>query len=171
MSLLAHYFQPDQSEGVSSLVAGDWMDALEMFPQDAIEHACKSYLHSQPSRRPTIADIRNRVVAYMDARAKKVPQSAPAQRLAPPPRPSISQETAQRILQEAGFTEERLNLVKRFPSAPGYAAAEAMSEKVVQAHWSEVADQDGPDMAALKAARDANPLVQAARAAQARAAE
>jgi hypothetical protein len=156
---------------IQEVLANDWLDVLEPFPQDAIEHACRSYLQAQPSRRPTPADIRNRAVSYLDATRPKPQRQAPAAYLEAEKRQVIDGETAQRILQEKGFTEERLNLVKRFPSAPGYAAAEAMSEKVTRAHWADTADPDGADMQALKAARDENPLIQAARAAQARAAK
>lgn len=170
MSLLAHYYQPDQSEGMAALVASDWMDALEMFPQDGIEHACKTYLQSQPSRRPTIADIRNRVVAYMDFRAKKEPrQEVP--RIAAPERKPVDPEQTARILAEKGFTPERFDLVKRFPAA---ATIEEIEEKRATArvpHWTETADPDGPEMRALRRARDADPLVKAARLAQKEAAE
>lgn len=165
MALLAHYYQPEQSEAMSALVAGDWIDALEHFPQDGIEHACKSYLQSQPSRRPTIADIRNRVVAYMDVRAKPIPRPEP-KRLAAPERKPVDAEQAQRILHQNGYTEAKFDLVKRFPSAPSMQAIEEVADKQQKPHWAETADPDGPEMRALRAARDANPLIQAARAAQ-----
>lgn len=148
-------------------MANDWLDILEPFPQDAIEHACRTYLQAQPSRRPTPGDIRNRAVAYLTATRPKKREPEPP-RLNAPERKPVDPERAQRILEEAGFTEGKMNLVKRFPKAVSMADAERMAEAGdTKPHWTETVDPDGPEMAQLRAARDANPLVQAARRAQA----
>jgi len=153
MALLSHYYQPDQSEAMSALAANDWLDVLGHFPQDAVDHACRSYLQAQPSRRPTPGDIRNRAASYMAAR--RPPPAA----LPPPPEKSrdrVSPEAAQRILERAGFTAERRELVKRFPKAPNAEALEAAKDAPAY-----VPVQPTPEQ--LEAARAANPLIQQAR--------
>lgn len=153
MALLSHYYQPDQSEAMSALAANDWLDVLGHFPQDAVDHACRSYLQSQPSRRPTPADIRNRAASYMAA------NRPPPVALPPPPEPKkerVSPEAAQRILEQAGFTSTRFDLVKRFPKAPTPEALEAAKDAPAY-----VPVQPTPEE--LEAARAASPLVQASR--------
>lgn len=162
-TLLQQYWSTDDLPEVFEKLVKDWMDVLEPFPQEAIEHACVSYLQAQ-SRKPVPADIRNRAAAWVEQRKPKQVALPPPP---PPPRKVVDAETAARIMHEAGFTPEKANLVRRFPNAPTYAAAEAMSHIPKRPHWTETADPDGPEMKALRAARDANPIIQAARAAQA----
>jgi hypothetical protein len=112
-------------------------------------------------------DIRERAIAYLNAtRPKPDPKPFPWQ-LPPPERKVIDAETAQRMVHDAGYTERKTNLVRRFPSAPSMDAIERIAEAPPSRHWTDTADPDGPEMSALRAARDANPLIQAARAVQA----
>ena len=60
-TLLSHYFQPDTPSDVTEAALGDWVKALTGFSADQIEAGCQSYLRNQPSRRPTPADVRNRI--------------------------------------------------------------------------------------------------------------
>lgn len=166
-TLLQHYWRPDDPLEVTAAIAKDWVDILEPFPQAALEHARKSYLQAQPNRRPTPADIRNRAAAWVQHNVPKRAAGQEPQRLAAPERKPVDAETAQRLMAEAGFTAEKMDLVKRFPSAPSMQAIERIREEAPPArHWTEMADPDGPEMRALRAARDANPLIRASRAAQ-----
>lgn len=152
-TLLQHYWRPDDPMEVTAALAQDWVDALEAFPREAIDHARRSYIQSQPSRRPTPADIRNRAASYMAAN-RPTPAALP-----PPPEPKrevVSEETRLRILEQAGFTSQRFDLVKRFPKAPTPEALEAAKEAPAY-----VPVQPSPEE--LEAARAANPLVQASR--------
>ena len=164
-TLLAHYWRTDDPPELIAEILADWMDVLEPFPGPAIEHACKTYLQSQPSRKPTPADIRNRAAAWVDQRKPRAPALPPPP---PPKRDVVSAEAAQRILHEKGYTDAKFDLVRRFPTAPSMAEAERMAAAPVSRHWTDTADPDGPEMRALRAARDANPLIQAAREAAAR---
>lgn len=49
----------------------DWVNVLSEYSQDAIGHACDSYLRDQPRRRPTPGDIRQRCAAFADHHRKR----------------------------------------------------------------------------------------------------
>lgn len=83
----------------------------------------------------------------------------------------VSKDAAAQIMARAGFTPGRMAAVARAPMALTFAEAERISEAPPVQHWTETADPDGPEMAALRRARDANPHVIEARRAQARWAE
>jgi hypothetical protein len=80
----------------------------------------------------------------------------------------VSPEVAARILEQAGWDGSMAALLRRFPMARSREEAQKLEARAAAQvrHWSETADPDGPEWRALRAARDANPLVQAARAAQ-----
>lgn len=60
-TLLSHYFHPNQPQDVQEAALSDWVRGLSGFSQGQIDGACQHYLRSQPSKRPTVADIRNRM--------------------------------------------------------------------------------------------------------------
>lgn len=61
MTLLSHYFQPDNPAEVQEAAIDDWIEALAPFSQIAIDLACKKYIVDQPRRRPTPGDIRSKI--------------------------------------------------------------------------------------------------------------
>jgi len=67
-TLLSHYFQPSEANDLRDAALKDWVSDLLPFSQQAIRNACDSYRRDQPRRRPTPGDIRQRCVAYSDAR-------------------------------------------------------------------------------------------------------
>ena len=159
-TLLSHYFQPESPTEVKDAALDDWVDALSIFPQPAIEYACRTYLRNQPRRRPTPGDIR---AAALNETARSAPMAIEAPE---PRRDVVTPEAAARILAAAGFTPEHTQLVKRFPMAASREIAEekADTHAAKSPHWTETASER--ELAALKAERDGNALVQEARAAQ-----
>lgn len=70
MTLLSHYFQPDNPAEVQEAAIDDWIDALSPFSQISIDLACKKYIRDQPRRRPTPGDIRSKIRAPSTASFK-----------------------------------------------------------------------------------------------------
>lgn len=68
------------------------------------------------------------------------------------------------MLREAGFTPERTKAVNAQPMVSSFAEADAVGDCRKKPHWTETEAPDSPKMAALRKARDANPLIQQARA-------
>ena len=62
-TLLSHYYQPGTPQDVIDAALGDWVKQLSGFSSEQVEDACQNYLKSQPSKRPTPADVRNRIGA------------------------------------------------------------------------------------------------------------
>lgn len=57
MSMLQHFYVPNETDEMKALVARDWVEVLGKFGRDEIEKACIRYLERN-SRRPTPSDIR-----------------------------------------------------------------------------------------------------------------
>ena len=70
MTLLSHYFQPDNPAEVQEAAIDDWIETLAPFSQIAIELACKKYIRDQPRRRPTPGDIRAKIRQPSEATSK-----------------------------------------------------------------------------------------------------
>jgi hypothetical protein len=68
-------------------------------------------------------------------------------------------EAAKRILEQAGFTPQRMEAMKRAPMAMTFADAEGIASAPRRPHWTETADPDGPEMQALRAIRAKNTLM------------
>ena len=76
MTLLGHYFRPDDPVESTAAIGRDWANVLEALPQEYIERACVAYLRAKPRKKPTPGDI------YQRARAL-----IPPQRVAPKGKP------------------------------------------------------------------------------------
>lgn len=63
-TLLHHFFDTDPDDRVFMSAMNDWLDALERFPQFAIEQACQEYL-AESENRPKPASIVRRCVSIM----------------------------------------------------------------------------------------------------------
>lgn len=57
-SLLSHYFMATNSEAINTLIATDWLEALQYLPQSAVGGACKVWLENEKYK-PKPSDIRN----------------------------------------------------------------------------------------------------------------
>ena len=65
-TLLSHYYQPDTPEDVKVAALSDWVFEMGGYTQDQIDGACRHYIRSQPSKRPSPADI----IARIDGMAR-----------------------------------------------------------------------------------------------------
>jgi hypothetical protein len=123
-TLLLHYFEKDAPPDLIQAALADWVVVLETFTEEAIEHACQSYLQAQPRIRPTPADIAQRAKLYTDTRA---PRKAPA--------PSVGADRGalshdERELLEAQVLPKAREWVRGFP-ALAYHGAKTL------AYWGE----------------------------------
>jgi hypothetical protein len=109
--LLGHYYQPDVPQEVREAAIDDWIDALSVFSRETIERACSRYIKSHGSRRPTPGDIRNNALRIdRDSTPRALPPPEPE-------REKVSPEVAARIIEDAGFTPDLSNALKRFPQS------------------------------------------------------
>lgn len=166
---LSHYFQPDQPSSVSEAAMVDWLTCLHGFEKAHLAHAFDSYLRDQPRRRPTPGDIRQRALAqrkaHLDRQKRVGGVHAPIGSLPPPVNPDRADaEAVDRICRAAGFTASLARALEKRRSATSREEALAQAERAE--HWTSVVAPDGPQMEALRRARDASPLVQEARALQ-----
>lgn len=148
------------------------MLALAAFPDWAVQRAFDRWVTEQ-RRRPSPGEIvilvqrELKPIADELARRKRAAdeQAEEQSRL---DAARVSAETATDLMHRAGFTPKRFTDLQQRPMALTFAEAEAQADDPEASHWTTRADPSGPDMERLRAARDANPLVQAARQAQAR---
>ena len=63
---MSHYYQPDTPEDVKVAALSDWVFEMGGYTQDQIDGACRHYIRSQPSKRPSPADI----IARIDGMAR-----------------------------------------------------------------------------------------------------
>lgn len=114
-SLLDPYFDKGTPQSIREMEAEDWAEALDGFPQWAIQRAVRWWKSSDnPNRRkrPLEGDIVARVNIEMDAvnGAKRAVHAGligkpPASDI--PPEPPVSAERADEIMAEIGFTPKR----------------------------------------------------------------
>ena len=140
--------------------------ALRQYPKWAVARGFDDW-EKTGIRRPSPAEIgilaSRALKEITDELAKRKANTAPP----PEPRRTVDTAEAERIMQRAGFTAKRMEAVRKSPMANTFADAEAIHDAPRVPHWTETADPNGSDMAQLRAARDANPIIQAARASQA----
>lgn len=145
----------------------DWLTCLHGFEKAHLTHAFDSYLRDQPRRRPTPGDIRQRALAQRKVQMDRLRRiggvHAPIGSLPPPSNPDRADpEAADRICKAAGFTASLGRALEKRRSATSREEALAQVERAE--HWTAAVAPDGPQMEALRRARDASPLVQEARA-------
>lgn len=165
--VLGLYFDPDHDPKVRAAVRAEFVRALREFPDWAVQRAFDGWVKTM-QRRPTpgeIAILAQRevkpLVEELDYRKRQA--EAAAEREAA--KEVVSAEAASAILHQAGFTPRRFDAMRAAPMATSFSEAEAATEAPSKPHWSERVAADSPEWRTLRAARDANPLVQAARAA------
>ena len=157
-SVLGLYFEPGFDDETRMAVREEFLRALADYPDWAVQRAFDAWTKTM-QRRPTPGEI-----VILASREVK-PLADELHRRETPPEPereTVDPETAQRIMDAAGFTPKRMQDLARNPMATTFEAAAV--EPVTKPHWSEVADPDGPDMETLRRARGSNPLMRAARA-------
>ena len=95
MTLLGHYWRPDDPVELTAAIGRDWADVLEGLPQDAIQKACIQFQRENGTRKPTPGAIYQAAQKFI---IRPKPVEAPE-----PERKKISQEQASAILSEAGI--------------------------------------------------------------------
>ena len=105
VTLLSHYYRPDDDPEILRAQAADWYVVLKGFPIYAINAACVDYLANEPRRKPAPG-------AIVELCRKVMPKprlGADDQRLAlpEPERVRVSKEVANEILAQAGFAPKR----------------------------------------------------------------
>ena len=153
---LALYFDPDGDEETRLGVRVAFVTALRGIPEWAMHKAFDVWQRSGV-RRPSPAEVvilAERQIAALNGEIKR--------RTPPPPdlpRATPDAATAEEIMNRAGFTPARMNAVRAAPMAGTFAQAETQARSTARPHWSETADPDGPEWAALRASRAKNRLI------------
>lgn len=139
--------------------------ALAGLPRWAVSQAYDQWERTE-SRKPTPADIvklaeeRMRPVREELEYRRKIDrekQEAKSEHF----RPRVDPEAMQRILDAAGMTKERIEMVRRFPMARSMEEAEKLDEPEAgkSRHWSDGLPDDHPEMIALRKARAASLVI------------
>lgn len=162
--VLGLYFDPDQDPTTRAAVRAEFVRALREFPDWAVQRGFDAWVKTM-SRRPSPGEIailaQRQLQPLIDELGyRKRMQEAQDERQASGP--VVDASTASEILAKAGFTPRRMEAIlsRPMPSSLDEADAEPAAKRP---HWSETADPDGAAMQQLRAIRDGNPLVQAAR--------
>lgn len=169
---LATYFEPENTPELRSQIRQAYVRALADIPTWAMHQAFDAW-EKTGVRRPSPAEIlilaQRKLQPITDELARRqkdhdarIEEERAARSRCPSP------EDAARIVDAAGFTPKRLADLRQSPMALTFGEAEAAGAPPKPAHWTETAAPDSRDMERLRAARAANPLVQAALADQAR---
>jgi hypothetical protein len=169
---LAAYFDPDFDPETKAGVRESFVRALRDLPLWAVLRAFDAWEKSM-QRRPSPGDIvilaereLKPITDELKRRQDAEQRAADEERWRTDNR--VSAEAAAEIMRRAGFTAKRIEDVRRAPMALTFAEAESAKDDRAERHWSETAAPDDPRWAVLRASRDANPHVQAARASLAR---
>lgn len=160
------YFQPEIDPHTRAANLQAYVKALLSLPLWAVMRGFDDWVRTGPARQPTPGDIRSlaemhiRPITDEIARRRKVADQL-AEEEAERQRKRVTPEAAARIMQEAGFTEGRISAVRRFPLSKSQSeAVQKMRDfEAPGEHWSDKADPDGPEWAALRASRAASGLL------------
>ena len=162
---LKAFFEPGMDDQDRAALLDEFARALRNVPRWAVARGFDTWMRTR-TRRPSPAEINIEAQAAIreltDELAHRKRMAAPGE----PQAPRVDAETAERTLQRYGFTPKRMEAVRKAPMARTMDEALSRAEAPPRPHWTETADPDGPEMRALRAARDANPIVREARAQQ-----
>lgn len=162
---LAQFYDPDLDAETKLGVRASFVRALSDKPIWAVSRAFDAWAKTM-TRRPSPAEIVMLADRELKPLADELAWRDKAQReRAEASRKAqiVSAEAAARIMQEHGFTPKRMQDIAKAPMASTFAEAESIAEAPPPAHWSDTAAEDSAEMAALKAAREANPIIREAR--------
>lgn len=98
----------DRGSAAHDRIVTDWMDALQDYPLSEIQDACRSAVRDRPSHMPNEGHI---IELIMAERRRYVAKWKARNQPARPPetkRQPGNPETANRILEEAGFRPRRM---------------------------------------------------------------
>lgn len=163
---LSSYFDPDSDPEVRLMVRKQYAQALGIYPSWAVARAFDEWAKTG-TRRPSPADLvilTERQIApfFTELRKREERMKAEQEEREAAAKRRVTPEQRDAILREFGMTPDRMQAVKRFPKAATMDEAVAMQSEQAEApsrHWSDTADPDGPEWAALRAARAKNALM------------
>lgn len=100
-------WERDRGSAAHDRLVADWMDALQDYPLEEVQAACRDWVRLSPRKMPNEGDIlglisKARHAAWLERKARMPAESAE------PPKKRISPEEAQAILEEAGFAPKRM---------------------------------------------------------------
>ncbi len=162
---LKAFFDPGMDDRDRAALLDEFARALRNVPRWAVARGFDTWMRCR-TRRPAPAEIN---IEAQKAIRELTDELAYRKRMEPPEEPqraTVDQEEAERILMRSGYTPKKLDAVRKAPMARTMDEALSRADAPPRPHWTETADPDGPQMRALRAARDANPIVQEARAQQ-----
>lgn len=97
-------WERDRGTAAHDRMVTDWMDALQDYPLDEVQAACRAHVLAKPRVMPNEGDI---VVQIMDARRRHV-ASLPKPIEPAAVRKPVSKDEAAAILAKAGFSVRRV---------------------------------------------------------------
>lgn len=160
---LKMFYDPDMSEEDRLEVIGRFAKALTAYPKWAVAKAFNDWERTG-KRRPAPADIGELAAAAIKVLTDELAARRKAEEAqADDARELPDRDAVKAIMEELGFTPRRMEAVRAAPMAASVSEAESRSYQQRTPHWSEVAPPDSPAWDQLRAARAANPLMQAAR--------
>ncbi len=163
-------FQPDESDTERAKLIEEFVKVLRGRPAWAVSRGFDEWVRTRP-RRPTpyeIGILASQAVEPFTREIAERKRAEDEQREAEEQarRKRMTPEAAKEILASADWTPKRFEAIKRAPrDVTSFADAEAAEDMPRKPHWSETVSPDGPEMQELARIRDANPMIQAARAA------
>lgn len=87
----------DRGSMAHDRLIADWMDALQDYPLNEVQAACRAWVQENPRRMPNEGDIRGKILSARLKRVVALPKPEEA------PRDRVSAERAAQIIAEAGF--------------------------------------------------------------------
>lgn len=81
----------------------DWMDALQDYPLNEVQAACRTAVLSNPNKMPNEGHVKSEIMKARSVTVSKIPKVEHSEER--PPR--VTKEQADAILKEAGFTPRR----------------------------------------------------------------
>jgi hypothetical protein len=168
--VLATFFDPNLNDDRTRAgVREEFVRALSDRPQWAVHRAFDDWVRTR-TRRPSPAEIVILVNQHLEPMTRELAlrrkhfeqqQAEEQARL----ENRCSKERAAEMMEEAGFTVERLAAIKASPMASSFAEAEAVVEEKMEApHWTETVETGDERLKQLAESRSNNPLVKEARA-------
>ncbi len=152
-NVIGLYYEPERDAQEKADAIDEFGKVLKDYPKWAVSAAFDNWTRTR-TRRPSPAEI-----AILAEDALK-PFYAEIKRRNPeeePTNPVVSQDAAERICQQAGFTPKRLASLNRNPMATTFEEAETARPK--NEHWSKTATPDDPRWKILQESRAKNPLM------------
>ena len=97
-------WERDRNTPVHDRLVMDWMAALQDYPLNEVQDACRKWVEAQPRKMPNEGDIKGLILS---ARQRKVSAQRPVIRQEAPREAPVSKEAAAEILAAAGFSVKK----------------------------------------------------------------